>query len=127
MALSPLWKRITKIDWWLIGLIVLVAIVSLWFSIGRPAGRTLLIYEGETLAFSAPLAQDREILLHGPLGETQVKIVAGKVRVTSSPCPRKICIGMGEIQSSGDLLACVPNRVVLRIEGEEGSYDLLSR
>lgn len=130
MALSSLWARITATDRLLMALLVLAAIASLWLSIGRPAGRFVVIYEGERIAFTAPLSQERQIELHGPLGVTQVVIAAGKVRVVSSPCARKICIGMGEIERSGDLLACVPNRVVVRIEGEEdaeGDYDLLSR
>jgi len=117
----------TGTDRWLMVLLVLVAIASLWVSLDRPAGRSVAIYEGERLAFTAPLSQERQIALHGPLGETLVEISGGKVRVLSSPCARKICIGMGKIQRSGDLLACVPNRVVVRIEGEVGDYDLLSR
>ncbi len=127
MALSSLWVRITRTDRWLIAFTILAAVASLWLTIGRPAGQNVVIYEGDKIIFTAPLSQQRSIVLHGPLGETQVEIVAGQVRITSSPCPRKICIGMGEIHRSGDLLACVPNRVVVRIEGEERSYDLLSR
>ena len=127
MALSTLRARVTRTDLWLMLLLLLAALASLWFSLGRSAGQYLVIYEGDNLAFTAPLAQDRQIELHGPLGETLVAVSSGKVRVISSPCPRKICIGMGEIEHSGDLLACVPNRVVIRIEGEGGEYDLLSR
>ena len=127
MALSSLWERLTRIDRWLILFLFILVIVSLWFSIGRSTGHLVVIYEGERLAFTAPLSQDRHIALQGPLGETQVEIIAGKVRVISSPCPRKICIGMGEVHRSGDLLACVPNLVIVRIEGEESTYDLLSR
>jgi len=127
MALNSLWARITKIDRLLMLLLIMLAVASLWLSLGRAVGRSVLIYEGETLAFTAPLSQDRHIELQGPLGVTQVEISAGKLRIISSPCQRKICIGMGEIHRSGDLLACVPNRVVVRIEGEEGDYDLLSR
>lgn len=127
MALRSLWVRITRIDCWLIAFIILTVIVSLWFTLGRVAGRSVVIYEGDKIVFTAPISQERSIALHGPLGETLVEIAAGKVRVISSPCPRKICIAMGKIHRSGDLLACVPNQVVVRIEGEEGSYDLLSR
>jgi hypothetical protein len=39
-------------------------------------------------------------------------------------------MGMGEIARHGELLACVPNHLLVRIEGGEerdGDYDLLSR
>lgn len=127
MALGALWARITIIDRLLMLLLVLLAFASLWLSLGRSTGRYVMIYEGETLAYSAPLGQQRRIALHGPLGETLVEIVDSQARVISSPCARKICIGMGSIHRNGDLLACVPNRVVVRIEGEGSGYDLLSR
>jgi hypothetical protein len=129
MALSSLWARITRTDHWLMLLLLLVTIGSLLLSLGRSVGRSVVIYEGERIAFTAPLTQERRIELDGPLGATQVEISAGRARVVSSPCSRKICIEMGDIHRSGDLLACVPNRVVIRIEGdgEGGAYDLLSR
>ncbi len=127
MALSLLWARLTRVDRWLVLILMLVALVSLWISFGRSVGRNVVIYSGERLVFTAPLSQPRQVGLRGPLGETQIEIQDGKLRVTSSPCPRKICIGMGEIHRSGDLLACVPNQILVRIEGEESSYDLLSR
>ncbi len=128
MALKALWVRTTRTDRYLILLLVLVAFTSLFLSFGRTAGKQLVIYADEKIVFTGPLTRDRLLELQGPLGETQVEISAGQVRVVSSPCPRKICIGMGSVWRSGDLLACVPNRVVVRIEGEgKKGYDLLSR
>lgn len=128
MALGMLWTRTTRTDRWLILLLLLLALASLWLSIGRSVGTQVVIYEDERVAFVGPLDQDRHLDLHGPLGITRVEIAEGRVRVTSSPCPRKICIAMGDVHRSGDLLACVPNLVVVRIEGEEAKgYDLLSR
>jgi len=127
MALSSLRQRITRTDYWVIGLLTLALILSLGLSLNRKPGAQVLVYTGDKLAFAGPLQQDRRLEFEGPLGTTQVDISGGQVRVIASPCPRKICIGMGEVHRSGDLLACVPNRVVVRIEGEAGGYDLLSR
>jgi hypothetical protein len=128
MALSSLWARTTGTDRGLIALLVLTILGSLFFTFGRVPGKQLVIYAGEKIVFSGPLAQDRRLDLQGPLGVTSIEVAGGRVRVVSSPCPRKICIGMGEAWRSGDLLACVPNRIVVRIEGEGSKgYDLLSR
>jgi hypothetical protein len=37
-------------------------------------------------------------------------------------------MGMGEVSRAGELLACVPNELLVRIEGgqEERSHDLIS-
>ena len=52
--------------------------------------------------------------IEGPLGKTVVHIHQGKVWVSDSPCPDKICIHMGKIPDNGGFIACLPNRVILR-------------
>lgn len=53
--------------------------------------------------------------LRGPLGETTVAIRNGKVWVVFSPCPDKTCLKMGKIPDNTDFIACIPNRVVIRM------------
>lgn len=48
---------------------------------------------------------------------------SGKVRVTESTCPDKICVRTGWIGRPGQSIVCLPNRVVVRIEGSEIRYD----
>ena len=128
MALSLLWKRTTRVDRILVLALLVVCVFSLSKVLGRPAGKEVVIYRGDQVAYSGPLELERTLELEGPLGMTRVAIAAGEVSVTDSPCPRKICIALGTVHRSGDLLACVPNQIVVRIEGEEDrGYDLLSR
>ena len=82
---------------------------------------------GQTAAQSAGLGAgqqwiyplDGEVTLRipGPLGDTMVVIEDGTVRVTSSPCPEKICIKTGRISKPGQWIACLPNRVFISIRG----------
>lgn len=53
--------------------------------------------------------------LHGPLGKTTVTIKNGKTWVVFSPCPDKTCIKMGKIPDNTDFIACVPNKIVIRM------------
>ena len=55
--------------------------------------------------------------VEGPLGVTTIEIAKGRVRVLDSPCPYKLCVKAGAIGKAGELVVCVPNRVVVRIEG----------
>ena len=65
---------------------------------------------------------------HGPLGDTVVRINNGRVQVVSSPCPYKQCIRMGSIGSSGGVIACVPNKVVISVvNSETNELDAVSR
>lgn len=131
MALKPLWDRLRPGDRWLLGALLLLCLGLLaWLTPGTRGRRVVAERDGQVI-FVAPLDQPRRFALEGPLGKTELEIKGGAVRVLSSPCPRKICIGMGAIDRAGELLACVPNHLVIRVEGEAASgpkdYDLLSR
>ncbi len=130
--MKQLWlQRLTSFDRKLVLLLAVLVLVSFAIPLRQEAGARLLVSSGEKTIFVAPLDRAQLVELAGPLGMTQFEIKQGGVRVLSSPCPNKVCIGLGEARHSGDLLACVPNRLVFRIEGatvtEEQSYDLLSR
>ena len=53
----------------------------------------------------------------GPLGMSEIEIGPKGVRVLSAPCIHKICMRQGWMQRAGDVAACVPNGLVLRIAG----------
>lgn len=65
-----------------------------------------------------PLSGERVIPVKGRLGITEVVIHNGRVRIRHSPCKNKICIKSGPIQYADRLVACIPNRVVVRIAGK---------
>jgi len=73
------------------------------------------------------LSLDRDVTetVDGPLGGTVVRIEHGTVHVPDSPCPHKYCVRMGRISFRGEVIVCVPNRVVVSIRGgdDEEAYD----
>ena len=124
-------ERLTPFDRKLVTLLTLLVLCSFLLPLQQGVGSQVVVSSGDNILFTAHLDQDQIVDLPGPLGITQIQIAAGAARVLSSPCSQKICIGMGPVSRSGDLLACVPNRLVVRIEGDaaekEAGYDLLSR
>ena len=131
MKLSGWMQRLTPFDRKLVLLVTLLVAASFLLPLQQGAGTRLVVSSGDKVLFVAPLEQEQTVELAGPLGTTRLRIAEGSVQVISSPCAQKICIGMGQIRRSGALLACVPNRLVIRIEGERPAdgeqYDLLSR
>lgn len=81
-----------------------------------------LLLEGPD-GFSETLEQSEEgrYEIQGPLGSTFVVVSAGGARVESSPCPHKVCVGMGTISRPGEVIVCVPNGVVVRVLGQDDS------
>lgn len=65
-----------------------------------------------------PLNVDREIVVPGRLGDSVILIEDGKARFISSPCPHKMCIKMGLVKDAGEMAACVPNGVLIRVLGK---------
>ena len=89
--------------------------------------RVLIELDGETV-WNFPLEEDRLIPIDGKLGTTWVKVAEGGVRIVDSPCPYKLCVKSGSIRRSGETLVCLPNRVVVRINGDgEEAVDAVSR
>jgi hypothetical protein len=130
-VISALWGRTTVLDRLVVILLLALVVVSALWAAQRPAGARVVIERDGQVVFSAPLSEPRKARLSGPLGETVIEIEDGCVRVISSPCPTKACMGMGPASRCGDLLACVPNHLIVRIEGgrqeDTPPYDLLSR
>ncbi len=56
------------------------------------------------------------IHVNGPQGKTVFRINNESVKVTHASCRHKICEGMGYAFKTGDVIACAPNRVLIRIE-----------
>jgi len=71
-----------------------------------------------------PLDRDRKIRAAGPLGVTDIVIEHGTVRVVDSPCPTKVCVHTGAVDRTGAQIACLPNRVLVTVEGRpRKAYD----
>lgn len=59
----------------------------------------------------------------GPLGISIVEIKKDKVRMLSSPCPDHICMEMGWITEPGQVITCVPNRIIIKITSNKNMLD----
>ena len=66
-----------------------------------------------------PLNKDGVFSLNG--GTNTLVIENGEAWVSEADCPDKICMGMGKISKNGEFIACLPNRVIIVVEGGEES------
>ncbi|MBN2619145.1 MAG: NusG domain II-containing protein [Spirochaetales bacterium] len=81
--------------------------------------------DGNTFIY--PLEKDLIKTFHGPIGDTTIEIKNGKISITESDCKNKICIKMGKIDKLGQAVACLPNKLLITIEGESNDeVDILS-
>lgn len=63
-----------------------------------------------------PLKEDGVYLLEGShLGTNKLVIKDGKAYIEEASCPDKQCVKQGKISKAGEMLVCLPNRVVIKI------------
>jgi hypothetical protein len=112
-------------------LLILAALVFVFVFAGRYftgiAGDELVRVTGPDTSEVFPLHQDRTIDVRGPLGVTKVVVRGGAAWIDQSPCREKICMKMGTVRRAGEQVVCVPNGVVVEIEGARGYIDGVSR
>lgn len=104
---------------WLVLTIGILLVVGLSLRLAQGGGEAQVRIDGAEESWIYPLDADVEVEVLGPLGETHVHIHDGAVYVSESPCNQKICIAAGSISSPGTFIACLPNQVLVRIEGVE--------
>jgi hypothetical protein len=92
--------------------------------LGRaPEGGIAIVQTGDRIEGEYPLAESRHFRVRGPLGETEITIEDGAARIVASPCPRKECVRMGAARRAGQTIVCIPNGVIVRIEGQRAGSD----
>ncbi len=74
---------------------------------GRPIHRMNLQQDGES-----PLLD----------GGMVIEVQDGRIRVRKSNCANQICVDSGWIAHSGEVIACVPNQVMIEIKTEKGAF-----
>lgn len=59
------------------------------------------------------------VSVRGALGEVQLEIVAGGIRVLASMCPQQVCVRQGHIARAPQMLVCVPNHLAVVLVGKK--------
>jgi hypothetical protein len=72
------------------------------------------------------LDRDVDVRVDGPVGPTVISIHAGGIRVEAASCRDKVCVAMGTISRPGAWIACLPNRLFIRIQGTDVETDATS-
>ncbi len=110
-------KRLKPLDYGIV-LAGLIAVILVSIQVYARSGSELSVVIGGTEGeWIYPLDGDRTLEIAGPSGTSVVEIREGHVHMLSSPCKNQTCVAAGAIASEGQWLACLPNKVFVRIEG----------
>ena len=82
-----------------------------------PQGNVQVLIRGQGSEWTFPVDSEEIITVSGPLGDTIVKIENNQTWVEKSPCFNQTCVASGVITRQGQWAACLPNNVLLMIQG----------
>ncbi len=119
-------KELRLGDWFvIIGGVVLISYLfqSLW---SNQYATKVQVRLGDKVYATYSLNQQREVLVHGSMGDAIINISQGKVRFSKSPCHNQYCVHQGWLTRAGQAAICLPNQISLELIGEKKPYDSLN-
>ncbi|MDR2542716.1 MAG: NusG domain II-containing protein [Treponema sp.] len=94
----------------------------------KPQGGSMILIRGQGSEWTFPVDADETIIVTGFIGNTTVRIQNNHAWVESSPCRNQTCVATGLISRQGQWAACLPNNVLLMIQGiRDDGIDVIAR
>ncbi|MDO5717014.1 MAG: NusG domain II-containing protein [Tissierellia bacterium] len=113
-------------------LIGCIVCISIFFLVrpGIPAEEQrdiVVTVNGEEVYRTSFSKEITEKKIESPYGYNVIEIGEDYVRVLDASCPNKLDVKQGKIHSPGQSIICIPNRMVVTIEGQSDGPDVMSR
>lgn len=108
-----------KRDYILIGCILLVAAVCAGFFLltGKEAQEAVVTVDGEVYG-TYSLAKDQTIEIQDG---NRLRIQNGQAKMEWADCPDQLCVHQKAIFRTGESIICLPNQVVVSVQGSKES------
>ncbi|MBE6151735.1 MAG: NusG domain II-containing protein [Firmicutes bacterium] len=107
----------------LIGFIMLVVTImfGLLLVFKNSSSKNALVYYEDNLVLTIDLnlSGEHEYKVMGYNGEVIIKTKDSKIKVEEENSPLNICSKQGWIKNSYDVIVCLPNKIVIKIEDKE--------
>jgi hypothetical protein len=120
-----------RIDAIIIAVILVIAATAMFaMSAMRQAadadGLRAEIYEDGVLTRTLPLDGASDITVNTKWGYNRIVVEDGGVRVAEADCGGLTCVHSGARSLPGDMIACLPHRLVIKLQGGEAPYDAIA-
>ncbi|MPM74401.1 hypothetical protein SDC9_121389 [bioreactor metagenome] len=105
----------------LIGAIALLALAL--FGVSRllnagPAEMVVVTVDSQEYA-RLPLKEDARLLITAQRGQTNLLVIENSTaRISEASCSNQVCVNTGRISEAGEIIVCLPHKVVVSIESE---------
>jgi hypothetical protein len=110
-------------DYGVITIAVVLVLISACIVYGGQKNALTITIKGSDGKWTFPVNAQETVRIPGPLGVTLVEIRQGEAHILSSPCANQSCIAAGSIHVRGQWIACLPNKVMVSVEGATAGLD----
>ena len=105
----------------ILAIVLLAGAAWLYISLTRErGGEAVVTIDGEELA-RLPLGEDGQWVFESEGGENTLVIESGEAYISRASCPDHICVRQGRVSLDGETIVCLPNRLIVTIEGGESA------
>lgn len=120
-------KIIKKADIILLILLVSIGLVASYFAaVGGTKGAKAVITVDGQLYGTYSLSKNQTIVIERNNHRNKITIKNGKVQMASSSCKNQVCVHEGAISKTNQSIVCLPNRVMVQIQGGDSEYDAIA-
>lgn len=111
-----------------VALVAIAALIWLFTYLNRSEGASVSVTVNGEVFGEYPLDTDAEIRIGEGESYNILVIKDGEAQITEASCPDKLCINQGKISYEGQSIICLPNKVVVEVQGGESSdYDAVAK
>ncbi len=105
----------------ILAVLILAGGIWLYTSLTRDSGAEVLVtVEGEEL-YRLPLDKDTELVIGTGEKYNTLVISGGEAYIEDASCPDHVCVKSGRVSFDGQIIVCLPNKLVVSIVGGEAS------
>ena len=96
---------------------------------GRAAAGVIIEVDGAEYAkyYFSEISEIKTVEIFTRFGYNRVDIGRDYARVTDASCPDRLDVHMGAINRNGQMIVCLPNRLIVRILGNDKSVDAVAK
>jgi len=109
-----------KLTIWDITLILLLLALSAFITVNagqKIEGKKAVIYVDNERFAVLDIGADRTLEVSSKDGNAVIRSDQNGIQIVSSSCPHLHCVKMGRISIAGQVIVCVPNHILIKIEG----------
>lgn len=104
----------TRNDLILIAVLMIFSLTPLMINFDSEKNFAVIKIEG-AVVYKVDLSEEKTFTLAAGGGKNIIAIKNGAIAVLEADCPDKICVRRGAIKNIGEVIACVPHKVLIEI------------